>query len=425
MNPYLKEEHLLKQNILISIIPLTYMLMLKPNLSYFHYVTYFLIALIAVIIIIYSSKLFGLTQSLINFLLLLGLCSFTIAISVLLNLSNLSIMALFEVFKPIYFSFILLSGYFVGLYLNYNKICKGLLTLAYIVILFQCILAIDQLWNLQILSNLYYSDKTKSLGSLIRITGTIGNPNTFAWIVTQMSILIFLLETKKGLRLFFLTIGFVLVLLSGSRSAFLLFPFMIFTSKLLSNRNTVKFYLIKLPLYTALLVGILMISYQLLIKYGSELKYLYQIVSVIEDKSFTSINSFDARTQIWNHAWQNFTSENNMLITWLFGLGPGSLSSLDNDYLFAAFNNGLIFFIINIFIYMYILIRFMKVKNLKIKALGVQYIIFSFIIGFQAETLSGWNYPILIFFYFGLALSLNREQVINNKLGNVIESNRK
>lgn len=425
MNPYLKEEHLLKQNILISIIPLTYMLMLKPNLSYFHYVTYFLIALIAVIIIIYLSKLFGLTQSLINFLLLLGLCSFTIAISVLLNLSNLSIMALFEVFKPIYFSFILLSGYFVGLYLNYNKICKGLLTLAYIVILFQCILAIDQLWNLQILSNLYYSDKTKSLGSLIRITGTIGNPNTFAWIVTQMSILIFLLETKKGLRLFFLTIGFVLVLLSGSRSAFLLFPFMIFTSKLLSNRNTVKFYLIKLPLYTALLVGILMISYQLLIKYGSELKYLYQIVSVIEDKSFTSINSFDARTQIWNHAWQNFTSENNMLITWLFGLGPGSLSSLDNDYLFAAFNNGLIFFIINIFIYMYILIRFMKVKNLKIKALGVQYIIFSFIIGFQAETLSGWNYPILIFFYFGLALSLNREQVINNKLGNVIESNRK
>lgn len=57
-----------------------------------------------------------------------------------------------------------------------------------------------------------------------------------------------------------------------------------------------------------------------------------------------------------------------------------------------------------------VLIRiFSKTKDRKFAVLGIQYILFSFIVGIQADTLVGWTYPVLILFLAGIAIALIRQ----------------
>lgn len=394
----------------IYIIPLAYILMFRPNLLYIHYLTYLFIAIISGITILFYNNQYRLSKTTLLLVAILWFCSLLIAISISFNFNNANFLSLIDVFKPIFFSLILLSSYFIGRHYQKKTIIKALLVMAYIVFLFQIATGLDQLFNLQALDTIYYSDKVKSLGSLVRITGTMSNPNTFAWIITQMSIIIFLFEPKKKVRFVFVILGLILVAISGSRSAFILFPFIIFVSKALSERHNLTFYLIRLPIYLLILLGILSSSYWLLLKFGSDLKYLYQIVSILETGSLASVNSFDARLIMWNDAWNLFNRDSN-LSTWLFGLGPGTISSLDNDYLYSLYNFGTIFFVLNLFFYILVFYIFSKNISLKSKAFGQQYIIYSLIVGFQAETLSGWNYPILLLFFLGITLSFGKSKL--------------
>jgi hypothetical protein len=73
-------------------------------------------------------------------------------------------------------------------------------------------------------------------------------------------------------------------------------------------------------------------------------------------------------------------------------------------------NYGLIATVINIMMYAVFFFYFIKLKDKPFGVLGIQYILFSLIIGFQADALAGWDYPILIIFYAGITLALTRKQ---------------
>ncbi|MEC3884058.1 hypothetical protein VKA52_10015 [Halobacillus sp. HZG1] len=394
----------IKKYLLVAVIPLTFILMIKPNISNFHYLSYLMIGIISLFIIFLIHRKYKITKRVLILKVMFLTSSLLIGLSALFNSADINIIAPIDILKPVFFSIILLTSYLIGVHLKVETVIKGLLATAYIVILVQLIVGVDQLFNTQLFNSLYYSEKTRSLGSIVRITGTMTNPNTFAWIVTQMTIIIFILDQKKAVRFLFIIIGATLVALSGSRSLFILFPFLLFFCKVLFDEHNIKFFLWKLPIYFIGLVVILVMAYSFLVEYGSNLRYLYQITNILESGSLTSVNSFEARTSIWNMYWQVF-KENSNFLTWGFGLGPGTFSSIDNDYLFSLFNYGVVFFILNILISIYAFYVLSKSTNKKLRVLGQQYIVYSLVVGLQAETLSGWNYPVLLVIFLGLSLS--------------------
>jgi hypothetical protein len=393
-----------KKYIFIAFIPLIYILMFRPDFANLHFLTYALMAISIVFIIIRFIDKVDYTANLAMFAVLLLLSSFFIALSIVLNIDGISMSSFFHIFKPLFFILILVNGYIIGKVFKIRTIKKGLLFGAYFCILIQILVGVAQLFDLSIFSFLYSSEKTRPIGSLVRIAGTMGNPNTFAWIIAQMIIIIYLFESQKGKKNIMILIGFILVFLSGSRSAFILYPIMIFFCKLVLTKKSVFFYFSKLPFFTLLFILFCGSCYWLLINFGSTFPYLYQIVQVVETGSLTSINSFDARTLMWENALNEFQSKFG-IITLFFGLGPETLGVIDNDYLYSLINYGLLFTILNLVIYLISIYIFLRLKDKRLGALGLQYIIFSLIIGYQADTLSGWNFPILIIFFLGIVLA--------------------
>src|SRR5690606_9029118 len=118
------------------------------------------------------------------------------------------------------------------------------------------------------------------------------------------------------------------------------------------------------------------------------------------------ITSFNERLLIWDNA-LNLIDEPNF-ITYLLRMGASTLASVDNDYIYILANYGLIFLLVNTLMYVFVLLSILKVKDNSLKALVTTSIIFSFLIGFQADTLGGWNYPSLLFFYVGLAIAIKK-----------------
>lgn len=146
----------------------------------------------------------------------------------------------------------------------------------------------------------------------------------------------------------------------------------------------------------------------ILLRYGEHLPYLNELTRIFRNEdSLLSINSFEYRVFMWENALQRLDG-----LSWIFGFGAGSMTVLDNDYLYAVFNYGLFGTAINVLMYGFIYYCFSKLEDRRFSVLGRQYIIFSFIIGLQVETLNGWNYPILIMFLAGIAFALHKKNRI-------------
>lgn len=110
---------------------------------------------------------------------------------------------------------------------------------------------------------------------------------------------------------------------------------------------------------------------------------------------------------MWDDAIAQINNQSGFT-TLLFGLGPGAIKVLDNDYLYSVANYGFLGLVTNIIIYIVLFYQFKKESSLNFSLLGKLYIVFSFILGLQFETLNGWNFPILIMFYAGIAIALRK-----------------
>ena len=406
MNNILKENRSTK---LIMLFPLFFVLMPRPEIPGVQFLTYPLIAVIFGLIsltLIIKNGLHKTTSLPLSLLSALLVC---ICLSILFNSSGLS--SLPHLAKIFLFIVVFLFGDLVGLVKNKDQIFKGLLKTAYIVLTVQIIVGITQLLGNPVFSWIYSMDKTRPWGGMVRIAGTLDNPNIFAWIVIQMAVLVFLLEPKKFNKVFWVFLCFVLVFLSGSRSFLMIYPAVMILIFVLSSKKSAVFMFVKLPMFLTTIGALIAIGYRFLVNNAMSFPYLSQLLYIFETGSLDSVHSFNVRTLMW----QDALNQMNGTVTWLFGLGPGSIEVLDNDYLYSTVNYGLIFTAVNLLMYLVFLIYFFKCKDRILMTLGVQYIVFSLVVGYQADALSGWNYPLLIMFYTGIAVALRRKKLKNKK----------
>ncbi|MBP1990289.1 O-antigen ligase family protein [Paenibacillus eucommiae] len=396
--------------LLIMLFPLLYILMPRPSIDGVQFLTYPFLGIVAFTVIALNIRIIKLSRNLLYLLSLTYLLIFSLLVSMIFS-ENPELILFFYVVKPFLFSIILIFGFVVGERCDYNSIRKGLLRCAYVILIVQIIVGIPQLFSLTLFNPIYSAEMARPIGEKIRIVGTMGNPNIFAWVVIQSSVIIFLMEESKVKQVFGLLLGFILVILSGSRTALILLPFVILACSFLMSKKDVKFYIFKIPMYTLTLIFSFYIIIKLIEKYGSYLPYLNQLLQIIDTGKLSSINSFEARTFMWDNAWNEFVASES-LIKWLFGIGLGFFKFIDSDIIYSIVSYGIVGTALNLLIYFSLLLMFSKVKQRQFSVLGKQYILFSLIIGYQAETLSGWNYPLLIMFYAGVAISLIKNQSV-------------
>lgn len=394
---------------LIMFFPLILALIPRPEIEGAQFLTYPAIGAVLFAVSLFHLRNLQLNTRLTYFVSLIFCYTFSIALSVMFA-NQISANSFFHIIKPLLFIIILVFGFIVGKRVSYESIVKGLLISVKIILLAQIVVGVPQLLSITTFDVFYSSEMSRPLGQLTRMVGTLSNPNIFAWIVIQSSVIIFLFEKRKFRRLFWLSIGLGLILLSGSRTSFVLFPAIIFSCSLLLAKKNVKFFFVKIPFYIIFLVLSFYAMIWFLEEYQYTFPYLHQLLQIVDTGQLTSVSSFNTRTYIWSNAWNEFLMHES-LKTWLFGLGPGFITWVDSDYLYSLFTYGIVGFGLNMMIYLSMFIMFTKMKQQEFKVLGQQYIIFSFAIGYQAETLVGWNYPLLIMFYAGLAIAILK----NNK----------
>jgi hypothetical protein len=387
---------------LVMLFPLFFILMPRPEIQGVQFLTYPTIAAIFGLLALVIITKNGFHKSNVFPLLLMTMLFTCIALSAVFNSTEIS--SLGHLAKIILFMVVFVFGHLIGSLKKKETIFKGLLKMAYIVLVIQAVVSLTQLFANPAFGWLYSMDKTRPIGGMVRIAGTMDNPNLFAWIVIQMAVIIFMFEPKKLNKLFWVALVFVLVFLSGSRSFLVLFPAVMVFVYVLSSKKSALFTFVKLPMFLATVGVVVVMAYQFLVNNAMKFPYLSQLLLIFETGELSSINSFYVRTLMWRDA----LSQMNGPIDWLFGLGPGAIEVLDNDYLYATVNYGIIFSIVNILVYLVLAARFLKCKDSQLMALGLQYIVFSLIIGYQADTISGWNYPLLIMFYAGITIALSR-----------------
>lgn len=379
------------------IIPLFFVFMPRPDINGIHFFTYPSIVVLIVFMTLILTKDVRVNKNL--FLLLIFL--FFLSMEMLFSMFIYSTLSVDNLAKQVLFASVLYFGYLVTKNKDIETIKNSLKKVAYIVIFFQAIIGLTQLYGIDIFAILYSMEKTRALGGIVRIAGTMGNPNIFAWTLVQMSVILWLFETKMFKKLFWVAIALTFVFFSGSRSMLLIFTFVILFTEIVSKRKTVVFYLLKVPMYGIFLFGIFNFAIWFLTKFGANFPYISQLLLIFETGDLDSINSFNHRLYMWDRSLSQLTSP----MDWLFGSG-GAIGHADNDYVFAISNFGIVYLVIQALMYLVIVYFFMKLKDRKFKTLGLQYIAFSLVISYQADTLSGWNYPIFIMFYTGIAISI-------------------
>src|SRR5699024_226812 len=149
--------------------------------------------------------------------------------------------------------------------------------------------------------------------------------------------------------LFFVIVA-SLVFLSGSRSMLLIFPFILLFIEVIVTKKSASFFFIKVPLYGALLFTSYKFVIWFLNVFGSNFRYMRQLLLIFESGDLNRLNSFDHRQFMWERE----LSKMNSWIDWILGLG-GQVQKADNDYIFAVTNFGIIYMILYFFMYLLIL----------------------------------------------------------------------
>lgn len=402
-----------KTKILIMLFPILYTLLPRPGVGDHQYYVYITILFTLSFILLLQIIKFGIYKKALWYVSNLILLLILLIISSLLSDNNNIYTIFISVTKYLLFVSIFLYGYYLSVRYDLNVIKKYILKAAYIILFFQIIFSIIQLYDIRFFNLVYSMEKTQPLGGLIRVAGTMANPNIFAWLILQISIIILLFEKKKFKKIIYLVICAFLILIAGSRTILVLFPLAITIVIVMTAKKSIKFYFVKLPLTLISFVVIVYLGIAFLEAYASKFPYLSQLLSVIDSKSLNSVNSFNARTLMWMDAENLYLNSNNYFKD-IFGIGPGTIPILDNDFLISYYNNGILFSVLNILFFVSLIIPVSLIKDKTFKVLCIQYLLFTLIISFQADTLNGWNYPQLYLFYCGIAISQYHKELRRN-----------
>lgn len=361
------------------------------------YVTFSIIAALMFTVIVSNLEKSVRGLGIVVFTLILS--SLSSVVTMLLNNSEIRLGGSIEVLKPLFFMMIAAAGYYLGsLGVGVYKKLEGI---AKIVLVGQIIFSIDQMFQFNLLAMFADYGKSKPFGGLVRSVGSVGNPNFFAWIVLQMTVILVVISSIKK-NIGWIIIAFGLVVLSGSRTMLLMFPVALFFSVWLSGqRKVVSPLTIKVAV---IFLFLLFLGLNLLSNFKDTLPYLAQLLNIVNTGELSSINSFAARLDMWEERYDVF--ESGGILALFFGLGPIELYRIvDNDFLYVFFRFGLFGSVLMYSFYMFLLVLLWKDRS-KMSSMLIVYLTLSIVVGVQSDTLSGWYYPVIFYLYVGIWLKL-------------------
>lgn len=388
----------------VALAPLLYVYMPRPPVAGAHLLVFpMTAALLSAFVLLFLKRRPALDTRIIILILLLLVADIAAGVSFLINASEIRTLAILELFRPAVFAVYLVFGYFAARLWGDTQVRRGLLFAAYAILVGQLFIAASQIAGLAVFDLLYAADKTRPFGNLLRASGSLGNPNAFGWVVVQATAIIFALGGKH--RHLWVLLGTILVVSSGSRTLLVLFPFVIVLARIGSQQKGLGSYFKGFLLSALGLVALL----TFVIAFAQYLPYLSQLRNVLLSGSLASVNSFAARLDMWHSAYQLFTAQG--IGGWFFGLGSReAIRTVDNDFLFVLVRLGGIGFLLHLSALVYIGRIFVLGRRHAAAAIGLEYLLFAMIVGFVSDTLGGWNYPLLLFFFAGLTTGLSRRQ---------------
>lgn len=344
------------------------------------------------------------SRQMVAWVLVLVLYGFVTGISFLLNSAELRGSAPAELFKPTLYAIFLIYGYAVARSVPPEAIVRGLAWAAVVILAGQAFLAVTQAAGASVFHPLYDSSKSHPFGRLMRVTGSLANPNSFAWMVAHAAVIISLMHPRRT-RALWLTIATLLVLLSGSRTLLLLFPFMIVAAQILRDPTNYRVY----ARYLTFGAGVLALFGAIILYLATYFPYLAQLASIASSGSLTSVNSFALRLEIWARAYQEFSDGGAIAL--VFGLGARqSMAIMDNDFLYVLFRLGVVGAVVHFGLVLTVLVAFLRARRDPVAVLGAVYVLFALAFGMLVETTASWHIPLIMFVLLGTVLGMQERR---------------
>jgi hypothetical protein len=386
---------------LVALGPLLYVYMPRPPVPGSHFLVYPVLAgVLAALVAIFVQHSRIVCSRVVVLLLLLLAYSVGIGISLLLNASALRLSAPAEIFRPLIFAIFLLYGYFAALSAGSEAVHRGLLWAAYGILLGQLLIAVTQIAGVPVFDLVYDAGKSRPFGRLLRATGSLTNPNAFAWIVAQAAVMVSVLGRGRS-RLLLLALATQLIVAGGSRTLLLLFPFMFVVVHVLRDPTNLRVYM-RYAALAALLAGVFL---GVVLYLSSYFPYLGELKKVFATGSIMSISSMAARLAMWGGRFAEF--QKGGTLAWFFGVGSRESNAVvDNDFLYVFFRYGGVGVLLHNAIVGGALLALAAVRRFPVAIIAIQYIIFALVFGLVSETLASWHLPLLLFMLLGLALGL-------------------
>ena len=338
--------------------------------------------------------------------------SFLGALSSLVNFDSSSSKSIVHLFKPIFLAVYFLAAYVAAREGTEKGITRVLLLVAVGLFALQVLSAILQLSNPRILSFIYNASKTRGLGSLVRVTGTMVNPNAFAFCVTILVTLIIFMG-RSSLAVVCSFLGGALLLLSGSRTGLVFFSIAIATAFIIRNKLSIM----RLIYSVIVSVGSFALVLVVLNAVKAYLPYAKQILKIFLAKGgFHSINSLSVRFDIWDGQFGMLFGGNNVVHSVLGFWHGGAMRTSDNDLFYALFHGGIIGIFLHAIFYIVLFAISLRYKNYVLGRYLFCYMIIVTVFGLTAETLAGWFIPLVAVTIVGVLVALEKNQAYQSQV---------
>jgi hypothetical protein len=321
-----------------------------------------------------------------------------------------------QISKIIMFALILSSVAILAKSLSQRQALLILGKTSLILLIFQTVIVLTTLFSPDLLGEIWSSEKTSGLGGILRLPGTVYNPNSFGLLILNMyATLVFspILIPKKHFTAFIWC--FALVLLSGSRTSILV---MLITSPVVtllsSNFDLDILKISKVLIKMTINLSILIILLWFILQYASDyFPYISRLRFIFDQASFSDLVPIiieqSKRGDIWQEGWRFFRDAPGLL-KWFLGLGPHDIFRIsDNDFMYNFWHWGLIgsFFIYSS--YLLVLFQYNGARN-ALKKVTLVVFIQLLVSGLMIETFSSWFHPIFFWVTAGLMLGCNKRK---------------
>jgi hypothetical protein len=343
----------------------------------------------------------GLDRNIFIFWGWLGLIALVTTCSQLLNTTELYVSGVSRIFRPFLYMVVIAYGYKVGIREETKDIYAALLWTASFILLGQVVVGFTQFIGMDVFRLIYTSEKASPFYEVLRITGTMGNPNTLGWVMVQVVAMITLL--KRDMYPYMLVaLCSIIVVFSGSRTATLILPFVLILTHAFRQGAQIR-------IGQLLMVGVVVLSgaVGLFLAISEYLPYIGQIRQIFLTGSLTAVESLQARFIHWEKVAEHFFQSEWSV--WLFGLSDrAETQTLDNDYLYVLFRTGLAGLIIHLSFILYILRLCYHWRKSRVAQMCIVYVLSALLTGLVAETLAGWLIPIWLMYLFGILVGIEK-----------------